>query len=537
MAAPGSLPTHGGLFDGATFWLDRRIPQRTMIRDMITSQGGSIVLQEKDADVRVVDHLRHDLKEVTVNTVSYKYIERSVQNNKVEDFNKHRVGSTGPRPMGASHIARKGTRKEYTREDDQLLYDWLQPYEQIQGAPINGNKIYQDIANEYPHHTWQSWRTRYLRTVRGKPRPGGPKPSNSVPYRHQLQLAPPPQTTASAQSLPPKKSSSLKTARPSVNPSVPAPPVLSPSRVPAAASPSRSSNPNKRKRPSVPDTDEPASPDMAPSKQGELLGTSDAIDSMANFLKGSHHRHPWRPSGEPISSSTPSSDTPPGKYRHRMSIPADYKKRSKSHAAGQLAPRPVAVSESENESQGKKQLASNPSPNTENQNQTHRVAQSEPITRVENKNRERTKQPISKSASGPESPELEHTAESPTLYFLDMPHCSSAAEDDEADDEEEEDGSDDEDEDDEDPTEIEDWVHAQMARWNFDERTVKEILIRTSNNPYYAKRACVDGCLAKVSLKCAVYGRPKMTDAWKPPIVDSLSGSFKSMAKTSVMTD
>jgi len=47
--------------------------------------------------------------------------------------------------MGASHIPKKGTRTDFSLEDDQILYDWLHPAEKVVGAPINGNKIYQEL--------------------------------------------------------------------------------------------------------------------------------------------------------------------------------------------------------------------------------------------------------------------------------------------------------------------------------------------------------------------------------------------------------
>ncbi|KAJ5105657.1 Rap1 - C-terminal [Penicillium alfredii] len=78
--------------------------------------------------------------------------------------------------MGASHIPRKGTRFDYSLRDDQILFDWLHPLEKEKGAPINGNKIYQEIAVQCPRHSWQSWRARYLKKLRGRPRPGGGAP-------------------------------------------------------------------------------------------------------------------------------------------------------------------------------------------------------------------------------------------------------------------------------------------------------------------------------------------------------------------------
>jgi telomeric repeat-binding factor 2-interacting protein 1 len=45
--------------------------------------------------------------------------------------------------MGASNIPKHGSKSVYTLEDDQLLYDFLYPFEQEENAPIHGNKLYQ----------------------------------------------------------------------------------------------------------------------------------------------------------------------------------------------------------------------------------------------------------------------------------------------------------------------------------------------------------------------------------------------------------
>ncbi|KAE8135800.1 TRF2-interacting telomeric protein/Rap1 C terminal domain-containing protein [Aspergillus pseudotamarii] len=54
----------------------------------------------------------------------------------------------------------------------------MAPYEKDPKAFVGGNKIYQELATQNPRHTYQSYRDRYLRRLRGRPRPGGmPKPN------------------------------------------------------------------------------------------------------------------------------------------------------------------------------------------------------------------------------------------------------------------------------------------------------------------------------------------------------------------------
>jgi telomeric repeat-binding factor 2-interacting protein 1 len=61
--------------------------------------------------------------------------------------------------MGASNIPKRGTKSIYTLEDDQLLYDFLYPFEKEDNAPIHGNKIYQLLERRVgiPFTTWLTY--------------------------------------------------------------------------------------------------------------------------------------------------------------------------------------------------------------------------------------------------------------------------------------------------------------------------------------------------------------------------------------------
>ncbi|KAH8705035.1 TRF2-interacting telomeric protein/Rap1 C terminal domain-containing protein [Talaromyces proteolyticus] len=160
----------GTLFQGRSFWLSLNVPQRDRFKELIKANGGVVVLQEKDADIKLVDHNK---REIPLNTYSYKFVEKSIQNGQLEDLEAHRAGKT-TRPVGAYDIPSRGHRIAYNLQDDQILWDWMQPYED-RGEQIAGNVIYQRLAEMYPRHTFQSWRDRYLKKIRGKPRPGGPR--------------------------------------------------------------------------------------------------------------------------------------------------------------------------------------------------------------------------------------------------------------------------------------------------------------------------------------------------------------------------
>ncbi|EPS33933.1 hypothetical protein PDE_08895 [Penicillium oxalicum 114-2] len=170
-----------GLFGGARFFLSHAIPQRSRLKETIERNGGVVVLLEQDADTILVDHLRKT-QTLPANALSYQFVEKSVQNGRLEDPESYRVGPSSSRPMGASNIPAKSTRRSYSLEDDRIVFDWLYPLEQAKGAPTHGNNIYKQLAARFPQHTWQSWRTRYLKTLRGKPRPGGGQPRPDLVY-------------------------------------------------------------------------------------------------------------------------------------------------------------------------------------------------------------------------------------------------------------------------------------------------------------------------------------------------------------------
>ncbi|KAL1960306.1 hypothetical protein VTO42DRAFT_8266 [Malbranchea cinnamomea] len=157
------------LFDGISFWLSSTVPQRSQFKKLIERHGGNVVRLEKDADYRLVDHTKKDL---APGTYSYQFVERSIRNNKLENPEDHRVGPSPNRirPVGSTTIRPRDHRRVFTAKDDQILYDWVKPYE-LAGGKWSGNKIYQQLAEKYPHHTFQSWRNRYIKKVRNLPRP------------------------------------------------------------------------------------------------------------------------------------------------------------------------------------------------------------------------------------------------------------------------------------------------------------------------------------------------------------------------------
>ncbi|KAL2138549.1 hypothetical protein VTI28DRAFT_6603 [Corynascus sepedonium] len=146
----------GTLFNGIKFWVAQRVPTRSSIVGKIKDNGGKIVLLEKHADVLIADHAR---KDCPAGSVSWKYIEESVARGELLDIGDYRIHAANiPRAVGSTRPT-KGTRVPFTELDERILVTWVRRA----GADALGNRIYQELAEMYPHHTWQSWRDKWVK--------------------------------------------------------------------------------------------------------------------------------------------------------------------------------------------------------------------------------------------------------------------------------------------------------------------------------------------------------------------------------------
>ncbi|KAL2044942.1 hypothetical protein N7G274_002717 [Stereocaulon virgatum] len=168
----------GTLFRGIKFWVSQKVPQRARFINDVKVNGGEVVPLEKQADVKIVDHAR---KEALPGTHSYTFIEKSISNGDLEDLEVHRVGASGGTVRSVSSTVQpaKRTRNRYTETDDCILWDWVQGNPQ-KGGGTDGNEIYKQLELKHPRHTWQSWRDRYIKCLKGKPRPFS-RPQNAPP--------------------------------------------------------------------------------------------------------------------------------------------------------------------------------------------------------------------------------------------------------------------------------------------------------------------------------------------------------------------
>ncbi|KAL5339429.1 TRF2-interacting telomeric protein/Rap1 C terminal domain-containing protein [Aspergillus crustosus] len=194
-AGDGSGAGAGGLFQGMSFWFSATVPQRNRFKELVRQNGGTVKLFEKDADVQIVDHKK---KNTSGNVYSYQFIEKSIQKGRLEDLETHRAGPSTARPVGATHIPTRGHRLPFTLQDDQDLWDYMQPFERNPSAPVRGNKIFEELEAKNPRHPFQSWRDRYLRRIRGNPRPGGiVDPAANKPLGDETRRSPRPQAATS----------------------------------------------------------------------------------------------------------------------------------------------------------------------------------------------------------------------------------------------------------------------------------------------------------------------------------------------------
>ena len=82
-------------------------------------------------------------------------MEDSYRRGELQDLESYRAGPSAARPVGATNIPTRGHKVYYTLEDDQLLWDWMQPYEQNPKASIRGNKIYQKLEEKVICLSWE----------------------------------------------------------------------------------------------------------------------------------------------------------------------------------------------------------------------------------------------------------------------------------------------------------------------------------------------------------------------------------------------
>ncbi|OAG00180.1 uncharacterized protein CC84DRAFT_1169025 [Paraphaeosphaeria sporulosa] len=176
--APGA-DLHGQLFAGKKFWVAQRVSSRQRYLDLIRSNGGEIVLLERKADYLIADHASIHCPP---GSISYTFIDESVEKGELQDPEGHRAGPSEGTARAPGSLSRpaKGTRVAYTPEEDRILYKWVHDSGKA-GGLASGNEIYKQLEKKHPRHTWQSWRDRYVKTLRNRPPSAFNIPDNAPP--------------------------------------------------------------------------------------------------------------------------------------------------------------------------------------------------------------------------------------------------------------------------------------------------------------------------------------------------------------------
>jgi Rap1 Myb domain len=106
------------------------------------ANGGEVVPLEKQADILIADHAR---KDIPPGSISWKFIERSVANGKLENIDDHRAGPPAGtiREVGSAQPPKKG-RTPFTAEDDRILMEWCIRAER-KGLSLKGNELYKQL--------------------------------------------------------------------------------------------------------------------------------------------------------------------------------------------------------------------------------------------------------------------------------------------------------------------------------------------------------------------------------------------------------
>ncbi|RDA86643.1 hypothetical protein CP532_5042 [Ophiocordyceps camponoti-leonardi (nom. inval.)] len=137
----------GNIFQGKRFWVALR------------NNGGTVEKLEKNADFLIADDAR---KDAPTGSYSWKMITDSVQNGILQLPDRYCIDTIQERsrPAVTGGLAKR-SRTPFTHGDDIVLARW------IVGKKDNlqGNSIYHDLEALAPHHTWQSWRNRYTKSL------------------------------------------------------------------------------------------------------------------------------------------------------------------------------------------------------------------------------------------------------------------------------------------------------------------------------------------------------------------------------------
>lgn len=120
--------------------------------------------------MKIADHIKRGGMVPPPGSYSYQWIEFSVRNGQLENKDDYEIGQPQTSRPIASDQQTKTTRTKFSVKDDLILTKWVLTRE-WKGEASGGNEVYKDLERQYPNHTWQSWRDRWVKKLKDRPRP------------------------------------------------------------------------------------------------------------------------------------------------------------------------------------------------------------------------------------------------------------------------------------------------------------------------------------------------------------------------------
>ncbi|KAI1741433.1 TRF2-interacting telomeric protein/Rap1 C terminal domain-containing protein [Xylaria scruposa] len=154
-----SMDVDAGVFRGLKFWISARVPLRKFYTDTIQENGGTIVSKEGNADMLICN----PAKDPVPGSYSYEFIADAVREGSLDQSENYVCRALAPRRP-------KATRNGFTNKDDEVLMKFIIEMERL-GKSINGIIIYKEFEEKHPHHTWRSWRDRWVKKLKYTRRP------------------------------------------------------------------------------------------------------------------------------------------------------------------------------------------------------------------------------------------------------------------------------------------------------------------------------------------------------------------------------
>lgn len=106
-----------------------------------------------------------------VGSYMWRWIDDSVKNGFLQDKDDYLIGRReGSTREPVNSRPSKVGRTPFTPRDDLILTKCIMAEERM-GSALSGNVIYKALERRHPQHTWQSWRDRWVKVLRNKPRP------------------------------------------------------------------------------------------------------------------------------------------------------------------------------------------------------------------------------------------------------------------------------------------------------------------------------------------------------------------------------